>query len=46
MAVSSPLLEDVNLSGAQGILVNVTKDLAAKGEIMITKSKGEDELVY
>ena len=31
---------------AQGILVNVTKDLAAKGEIMITKSKGEDELVY
>jgi cell division protein FtsZ len=24
MAVSSPLLEDVNLSGAQGILVNVT----------------------
>ena len=31
---------------AQGILVNVTKDLAAKGEIMISKSKGEDELVY
>jgi len=31
---------------AQGILVNVTKDLAAKGEIMVSKSKGEDELVY
>lgn len=31
---------------AQSILVNVTKDLAAKGEIMISKSKGEDELVY
>jgi cell division protein FtsZ len=27
MAVSSPLLEDVNLSGAQGILVNVTAGL-------------------
>jgi flagellar motor switch protein FliG len=31
---------------AQGIMVNVAKDLAAKGEIMITKSKGEDELIY
>jgi len=31
---------------AQGIMVNVTKDLAAKGEIMVSKSKGEDELVY
>jgi cell division protein FtsZ len=26
-AISSPLLEDVNLSGANGILVNVTSDL-------------------
>jgi flagellar motor switch protein FliG len=31
---------------AQGTMVNVAKDLAAKGEIMISKSKGEDELVY
>lgn len=31
---------------AQAILVNVAKDLSAKGEIMISKSKGEDELVY
>lgn len=31
---------------AQSIMVNVTKDLAAKGEIMVSKSKGEDELVY
>ena len=31
---------------AQGIMVNVTKDLAARGEIMISKSKGEDELIY
>jgi len=27
MAISSPLLEDVNISGAQGILVNVTAGL-------------------
>lgn len=31
---------------AQGSMVNIAKDLAAKGEIMITKSKGEDELIY
>ena len=31
---------------AQAIMVNVTKDLAAKGEITVSKSKGEDELVY
>jgi flagellar motor switch protein FliG len=31
---------------AQGAMVNLTKDLAAKGEIMIAKSKGEDELIY
>ncbi len=31
---------------AQAIMVNVTKDLAAKGEIVVSKSKGEDELIY
>jgi flagellar motor switch protein FliG len=31
---------------AQGLLVNLAKDLAAKGEIMITKSRGDEELVY
>jgi len=31
---------------AQGSMVSVAKDLAARGEIMITKNKGEDELVY
>ena len=31
---------------AQGLLVNVAKDLAAKGEILITKSRGDDELIY
>lgn len=31
---------------AQAALVNLTKDLAARGEIRISKSKGEDELVY
>jgi flagellar motor switch protein FliG len=31
---------------AQTLLVNLAKDLAAKGEIMISKSRGDDELVY
>jgi flagellar motor switch protein FliG len=30
---------------AQAMMINIAKDLAAKGEIMITKNKGEDELV-
>lgn len=37
-------LKDVD--EAQALLVNLTKDLAAKGEIKISKSKGDDELVY
>jgi flagellar motor switch protein FliG len=37
-------LRDVD--DAQGQLVNLAKDLAAKGEIMITKSHGDEELVY
>ncbi len=31
---------------AQGLLVNVAKDLAAKGEILISKSRGDEELIY
>jgi flagellar motor switch protein FliG len=31
---------------AQALLVNLAKDLAAKGEIMITKNRGDEELVY
>src|SRR6201747_3144604 len=31
---------------AQGLLVNLAKDLAAKGEIMLTKNRADDELVY
>ena len=31
---------------AQAQLVNLAKDLAAKGEIMITKNHGDEELVY
>jgi flagellar motor switch protein FliG len=31
---------------AQGQLVSLAKDLAAKGEIMISKSRGDEELVY
>lgn len=37
-------LRDVDES--QAAMVNVAKDLAAKGEIMISKTKGEDELIY
>jgi flagellar motor switch protein FliG len=31
---------------AQGLLVNIAKDLAAKGEILIAKSRADDEMVY
>jgi flagellar motor switch protein FliG len=31
---------------AQGLLVNTAKDLAAKGEILIAKSRGDEELIY
>jgi flagellar motor switch protein FliG len=31
---------------AQALLVNLAKDLAAKGEIMITKNRSDEELVY
>ncbi len=37
-------LRDVDES--QSAMVNAAKDLAAKGEILIADSKGEDELVY
>ncbi len=49
------LLEDMGALGpvrlrdvdeAQAILVNMAKDLAAKGEILITKSRGDEELIY
>lgn len=31
---------------AQALLVNIAKDMAAKGEILIAKSRGDDELIY
>src|ERR1700692_3272371 len=31
---------------AQALLVNLAKDLAAKGEIMLTKNRADDELIY
>lgn len=37
-------LKDVD--EAQAILVNLAKDLAAKGEIMISKNRADDELVF
>jgi flagellar motor switch protein FliG len=37
-------LKDVD--EAQMIMVNNAKDLAAKGEILLADSKGDDELVY
>jgi flagellar motor switch protein FliG len=43
-ALGAVRLRDVD--EAQSALINTAKDLAAKGEIMISKNKGEDELVY
>jgi flagellar motor switch protein FliG len=49
------LVEDMQAMGpvrlrdvddAQALLVNMAKDMAAKGEILITKSRGDDELIY
>ena len=37
-------LKDVDESQAE--IVNIAKDLAAKGEIMLADNKGDDELVY
>jgi flagellar motor switch protein FliG len=45
MAALGPVrLRDVD--EAQGLLVNLAKDLAAKGEIVISKTRGEEELIY
>src|SRR5215471_4113460 len=43
-AIGPVRLRDVD--EAQALLVNIAKDLAAKGEILISKSRGEDELIY
>src|ERR1041385_5504828 len=49
------LLDDMSAMGpvrlrdvdeAQALLVNLAKDLAAKGEITLTKNRADDELVY
>jgi len=37
-------LKDVD--EAQMAMVNMAKELAAKGEIIIAEAKGEDELIY
>src|SRR6202040_2286259 len=45
MAALGPVrLRDVDEAQAQ--LVNLAKDLSAKGEIMLTKNRADDELVY
>lgn len=45
MDVLGPVrLKDVD--EAQSLMVNTAKDLAAKGEIVISKNKGDEELVY
>ena len=45
MAAMGPVrLRDVD--EAQMYMVNVAKDLAARGEIVIAEGKGEDELIY
>jgi flagellar motor switch protein FliG len=52
---SKMLLDDMQAMGpvrlrdvdeAQALLVNLAKDLAAKGEIMLAKNRADDELVY
>jgi flagellar motor switch protein FliG len=43
-AMGAVRLRDVD--DAQTLLVNIAKDLAAKGEILIAKSQGDDELIY
>jgi flagellar motor switch protein FliG len=45
MEVMGPVrLKDVD--EAQTVMVNLAKDLAAKGEIVVTKNRGDDELIY
>jgi flagellar motor switch protein FliG len=45
MAAMGPVrLRDVE--EAQLAMVTIAKDLAAKGEIMLSDKKGEDELIY
>src|SRR5471032_1973464 len=43
-AMGAVRLRDVD--EAQALLVNVAKDLAAKGEILISKGRGDDEMIY
>src|SRR5471030_1408262 len=43
-AMGAVRLRDVD--EAQALLVNTAKDLAAKGEILISKSRGDEELIY
>jgi flagellar motor switch protein FliG len=43
-AMGAVRLRDVD--EAQALLVNTAKDLADKGEILISKSRGDDELIY
>jgi flagellar motor switch protein FliG len=44
VALGPVRLRDVD--EAQVTLVNLAKDLAAKGEILIAKQRGDDELIY
>src|SRR3954465_846575 len=43
-AMGAVRLRDVD--EAQALLVNIAKDLAAKGEILISKGRGDDEMIY
>jgi flagellar motor switch protein FliG len=43
-AMGAVRLRDVD--EAQSLLVNIAKDLAAKGEILISKSRGDEELIF
>src|SRR5512135_3385584 len=43
-AMGAVRLRDVD--EAQALLVNIAKDLAAKGEILISKGRGDEEMIY
>ena len=38
--------QDREVELVQALLVNLAKDMAAKGEITLTKNRADDELVY
>ena len=46
LQVGADLLVEHQVDVIQALLVNLAKDMAAKGEITLTKNRADDELVY